>query len=387
MVVLSHYPNDPRVRREAEALARNHIGVDIICMRGPGEERVTTWGPITAYRVLKSRNKESLLAYLLISVQFTLLSFLVLQRLSLRNKYQLVQVHNMPDYLVLACLWKKLRGIPVILDLHDLMVELFDARWSARKARILSPLVRFVEKWSCRFANHLITTSVGFRDCLTRRGVNPEKITLVLNSADNRIFQRQERAFARIDREATILYHGTVAPRFGLHVAIKAVGLLQKQLPGSRFHIYGEYDPGYRSELECLVHAEGLEKHVVLGAYQSLKEMVRIIRAADIGLVPYLSDPFMDIALSTKLFEYVAMGLPVVASRLPSATSIFSDACVRYFAPGNARDLADQIHYVCTHPEWGTRSTECASSAYEAISWPVMEERYVNLVQRAVEQK
>ena len=39
-------------------------------------------------------------------------------------------------------------GVPLVLDLHDLMPELFESRWSARRTRLLGPLVRFAEKVS-----------------------------------------------------------------------------------------------------------------------------------------------------------------------------------------------------------------------------------------------
>jgi glycosyltransferase involved in cell wall biosynthesis len=177
-----------------------------------------------------------------------------------------------------------------------------------------------------------------------------------------------------------LLYHGTVAHRFGLHVAIEAVGRLRERLPGVRLFIYGRYDPSYRKSLERLVEASGLGGCVSLGGYLPLEKVKEVIGEADIGVVPYLSDPFMNLALSTKTFEYVSMRLPVVASRLDSITSIFTDRSLEYFNPGNATDLADAIMRICRAPALRKDYIDNAAEAYEPISWPVMSKRYLKTI-------
>jgi len=385
MVVLSHYPHDPRVRREAEALERHGFAVDVFCIRGEKEEPVEQRGNVTAYRITRLREKESILPYLWFSLIFLVQSFWALQRHSARTPYQLIQFHNMPDYLVWAGLWQKIRGVPILLDLHDLMVELYASKWGKRSSALLLPLVRLVEKLSQRLANRLITTSVGFQNCLLQRGVPKEKITLVLNSADHHIFQRTPREFQQFDRKVRLLYHGTVAHRFGIHVAIQAFALIHKQLPESTFHIYGlRFPTEYTRELERIVEEHGLKGHVFLEYYVPLGTIAQVIANSDMGIVPYLSDSFMDIALSTKSFEYVAMGAPVVASRLPSITAIFDDESVTYFEAGNPSDLANQVLTLCANPERQKSQAENALRTYADIAWPTMEERYVNLVRKMI---
>jgi glycosyltransferase involved in cell wall biosynthesis len=305
----------------------------------------------------------------------------MLQSLSLKNKYKLLQVHNMPDYLVFVGLFHKVAGIPIVLDLHDLMVELFESKWNRWQAQILGPVVRIAEKLSCRFANQLITTSDGFRQRLIERGVPPEKIILVMNSADNNIFKKSKREFPKLQHGVKLLYHGTVASRYGLHIAIEAVWELQKKIPETTLYIFGKYDPSYRAYLEKKIECLGLRDRVHLGGYLSLEEIREVIVHSDIGIVPYLSDSFMNLALSTKTFEYVAMGVPVIASRLPSLTAIFSENCIMYFEPGDANDFVNRLLALCADPEMRRLYVERASLAYESIAWPVMEKRYLNLIQ------
>ena len=64
---------------------------------------------------------------------------------------------------------------------------------------------------------------------------------------------------------------------------------------------------------------------------------------ADIGLAPTRHDRFTDMSLSTKVFEYAAMGKPVVASRLPMVERTFPPGTVAAYEPGDPQAMADAI--------------------------------------------
>ena len=381
MVVQSLYPNDVRVRRQAESLARTGVRVDIICLQGKEQPFESDYEGVTAYRVMPEASKESVAQYMWVALRFLMVAFAKLQSLSIKNHYELIQVHNMPDFLVFASLSHKLMGRPVVLDLHDLSVELMGSKWGGAKSKVLTPIIKAVEYLSCGLADRLITTSGGFRDRLIERGIRPDKITLVMNTADPRIFKFQEdRTFAPITRGAKLLYHGTVAPRFGLAKAIDAVALLQAKIPDSTLNIYGQYYPSYKEELEDQIKQLNLQDKVFLHGWKTHEEVCEIIRNSDIGLVPYMNDDFMRLAHSTKTFEYAATGLPVVASGLESIRSVLTDECVRFVDPDSAQDMADKIAELCLDPELRQRQTQAALAALPEISWPVMMERYLDLM-------
>ena len=332
MVVFSYYPRDPRVRREVEALVKANIGVDIVCLRGKEERRAKEYGKVDVYRVMKGTDKkEAILKYVWLTTLFGILATMKLWFLAIKKKYGAIQIHNMPDYLVFVALIQKILRKPVILDLHDLSVELFKSRWLGRISAYLLPLVKWVEKLSCRFADEIITTSSGFKDKLLERGVQDNKVTLVLNSADQSIFRYQgNRIFRIMKKDVRLLYHGTVAERFGLYTAVKAVSIIRERFPGARLTIYGKYDPTYFEMLKQAIERLNLADCVFLEGWRSLEEIYTIILQSDIALVPYLCDDFMNLALSTKTFEYVAAGVPVVASRLQSIEAIFHEEDIHY---------------------------------------------------------
>ena len=201
-----------------------------------------------------------------------------------------------------------------------------------------------------------------------------------MNSAVPEVFKRAPRDYKPIYKGAKLIYHGTVAHRFGVHVAMEAMNLVNKRVPGSTLHVYGlKYDRGYRTFLEERIKLSGLENCVFLEGFRPWEEIAKMICQSDLAVVPYLRDPYMELALSTKTFECVAMGLPVVSARLKSMTSIFDEECLSYFEPGNPAEMARQIIELCENPQLRKERAEKALLAYEPVSWPVMKERYVNL--------
>ncbi|MGE5499170.1 MAG: glycosyltransferase, partial [Syntrophothermus sp.] len=106
-----------------------------------------------------------------------------------------------------------------------------------------------------------------------------------------------------------------------------------------------------------------------------------IIKINDIGLVPYMNDPYMNLALSTKTFEYAAAGLPVVSSNLYSLSLIFDNSSIKFAQADNAKDFADGIVDLCLHPEKRMEISQNASKVINAISGTVMGKRYLKLVE------
>jgi len=382
MATMSFYPQDPRVQREAEALARRSVAVDIVCLRGHGQPAREQLGSVTAHRVLHIGEKSSVPKYIWLSILFFRAAAAALATLYRQQRFDLIQVHNLPDYLVYIARPFKKKGIPVLLDLHDLMPELFVSRWPSRLSRPFAALIEQAHRSSCSFADHLLTASEGFARQLQRRGVPPERVTLVLNSADHHIFNVDRPPRRQREGPPRLLYHGTMAPRFGIHHLIDGIDRLRSSLGEVTLQLHGNYDTAYRRQLERQVQTLGLAGCVRFGEYLSLEKIRTVIDWADIGVVPYASDPFMDLALSTKVFEYIAMGLPVVVSRLPSVTGLFAEDCLQYFQPGDPEDLARKISELWADPLRSDVLCANALAAYQPLAWPIMERRYLDVITR-----
>ncbi len=380
MVALAIYPGDPRIRRQAEALEAQGYEVDILCRTFQDQSKVEKFGKVTAYRIISSPKKENMIGYVIYSIFFLIAAFFKLQSLAPRRKYLLIQTHNMPDYLIFAGILQKMKGIPLVLDIHDLTVELFKEKWPSEKHRVLKGIVKLGEKLSCKAANKIITVSETCKQRLISRGVPESKISLVLNTANEEVFKYKDRDFQKLTGGVRLLYHGTLAYRFGIHHAVEAMKEINGKIPGSVLTLYGRYDEGYKEYLEKIVQELNLQNAVELNGIIGREEIPEVINHADIGIIPYPTTDYMNLALPTKAFEYISSGLPVIISRLYDFSLFFPEDSVQYVNNVTSKELADAVIHLSLHPELRKKQTEIALTKLKDISGEVMKSRYLNLI-------
>src|SRR5574338_242328 len=164
MIVYATYPlGETRVQREAEALLRKGYDVDVICIRLPDDLRVDNYKGVRIFREnyrfpLLGSNKTGIRGKFFNYIRFFFAAASRVTRLHLKARYDVVHVHNLPDFLVFSALIPKLMGARVILDLHDLMPEFFEGRFKSRMP-FVGKIIRWQERMSCKFADHVITVS------------------------------------------------------------------------------------------------------------------------------------------------------------------------------------------------------------------------------------
>jgi len=157
-----------------------------------------------------------------------------------RNRYQIIHVHNMPDFLIFTALVPKLFGAKLILDIHDPMPEFYLSKYAEpHREGCLLRFLRWQEKVSCQLADEIITANANFKENLIKRGIPAGKITVVMNVPNPNIFKRDVRTYEKQGKRFTLLYPGTVAPRYGLEMAIRALPELAKKIPHIRLVIAG----------------------------------------------------------------------------------------------------------------------------------------------------
>jgi len=384
MITISSYPHDPRIRREVEELEKNGYEIDIISISFENQKEVEKYGNITAYRVAKYLpGREELIPYLVYSFLYMIKSFFKLQQLHKKRKYSLIQIHNMPDYLIFVAFIQKLLKVPLILDIHDLTLELFEEKWPGLKYKFIKRIIKKIEKISCSFADHIITVTEGCKEKLVQRGVPSNKITLILNTANIKIFKFSTRSeYQIINKNAKLIYHGTVAKRFGIHLIIDAMKFVIEKIPGSVINIYGRYDSNYKSYLNERISVLGLSENVKLNGVLDRDEVPDVIRNSDIGVVPYLNNPYMHLALPTKACEFAAIGIPIVSTYLHTMALTFGSDSISFVNSENPEEFADRIIELCLNPELRKLRVDEAYQDVSEISWEVMGKRYTELINR-----
>ncbi len=388
MVVHAYYPlGETRVQREAMALIEHGIAVSVVCLRDTGEARREVIDGVDIHRLPVKRHRgRGFAAQLAEYLAFFALAAVALTAMHLRRRFATIQVHNLPDFLVFAALVPRLMGTPVILDLHDLMPEFFAARTGTSTDTWLVRAVRWQERLACAFATHVITVTDGWRQTLVERGVAAGKVSVVMNVADSQVFRKLPDTHDSDGGRFELLYHGTFTHRYGVDLIVTAAGLLKHELPDLHVSLLGDGDT--RDELAAMIHDLALEGRVTLSeGMVGVDDLPRAISRADVGLVPNRRNVFTDGILPTKLLEYVAMGVPVIAARTETVASYFDDDQVEYFVPDDAEDLAKHIANLHADPERRRTLAANADRFNDVYSWEAISTAYAALVDRLSEER
>ena len=383
IVVHAIFPGDPRVRRQSDALLDAGYEVDVIALRQPGEPEEERSHGVRIVRLPINRAFVGFAGHLAEYVAFTAMATWRLAREHRRRRYSLVQVATVPDFLGFAALPEKLRGVPLLLDLHEDMPEFFRDRFPSALLRPLMPLVGATARVSAWLANELITVHEPLRQLSIDRGIAPERITVVMNSADGRLFDpsRHPRRAFMADGELRLVHHSNLQRIYGLDRAIDGLARLRDGLRW-RLDVYG--DGPWRSQVEASVARHGLGDRITLHGRVPIDDLPRLLAGADIGLVPSLPLPYLQYSLSTKLLEYAAMEVPIVASDLATFRHHFTDAAIRFVPGGDPEALARALEALVDDPAATVAMGVEARRQAGAYDWEVQRGRYLAIVERLI---
>jgi glycosyltransferase involved in cell wall biosynthesis len=379
MVALTNYQSDARVRREAEALVDRGDDVDVICLRGSDTARTRSLGGVRLYEVWVPRYRgSSTFTYVAQYTFFFVLAAIGVSWLHLRRRYDVVQAHTMPDFVVFTAGLAKLLGAKVLLDVHDLVPELYESKFGLSESHRAIRLLRWIERKSIAFADSAIAVHKPHLDALVSHGNPREKFTVLLNAPDPTFFSQRAR-HASPNSTFKLIYHGTIAPRHGLETAVRAVARVRDQIDQVEFLILGEGDGVPR--IEQLVRELELDEIVLVPKTMvPIEELLPLISDADVGVVPILDDGFTKYMLPVKLLEYVALGIPIVCTETETIRAYFDDTMLAFFPSGDEQALAERL--VELHRDASAREAlaERASAFLEAHSWDTQKLRYYALI-------
>lgn len=386
MIAQSNYDYDARIIRLSSVLIENKIDVDLICLKNQDQIKYEIKNGVHVYRIMKNFHQDSIASYIFFSLIFLLKAFINSILLSIKNKHDLVHVHNMPDYLVFAATYHKIKGIPIILDIHDLTVELFKEKWSINRFNRFKGLLKFVEKLSCNFADQVISVTKECVDILINRGIKKEKLSLIMNTPDEKVFTYDLTRFNKNgSKNFRFLYHGTIAQRFGLHFFVNALPEILKTIPNAEFYIYGRFTNEYSDTLRSMIKDLGLSNNIFFIDHIPYSQLNQMIKDFDMGVVTYEQTEYMNLAMPTKAGEYAFTGLPFIISDLVSVRTVFRNESVCYVNPENTNAISTEIIKLYKNPVMRSNMSALAYEDMLKISWKVMSEKYFTLVNKLIQ--
>ena len=380
MIVYTNYPLDARVRREAETLAKDS-GFEVLALTLKENSIPKTYrmdGVVVKELNIEKYRGKSGFRYIYSYLKFVWLSLLECMRLFLRGQIDIIHVHNMPNFLVFSAILPWIFGKKVILDIHDSVPETFLSKFHNHSG-VFFKILCLEERISCAFAHKIICVNHVQRNILVKRGISEEKISISMNVPDHTRFQLspEKKAERGNENNFRMVYHGTVAERLGIDLAILAVSRLVNDIPDLEFNIWGEGD----FLNKCIEVNKGLsiENNIKFRGIIPLHAIVDAFKEIDLGIVANRRDAATELMLPVKMLEYIALSIPVVVPRLKCIEYYFSDKMVCYFEPENVDSMASAILKLYKDKSLRKSQAERAKAFLDKYGWEKHQKDLINL--------
>ncbi len=389
MVAYTHYMTDPRCRREAALAAEGGWEVHFFALSSDGKSRTSTVEGITLHELPMPRYRGgSAAAYVLSYLRFFVLAKWAVFRKHLKHRFDIVHVNTMPDFMVGTALLPRMLGAKVILDIHDVMPEIYMTKFRVDASHWKIRLIKGIEVLSGACAHKVLTAEHPKGTLLAEHGIPDDKIQVLLNLPDDALFVPQ---FTLPDPalsapatdpncEFRLIYHGTLAHRLGLDNAIGALDVIRDEIPGARLQLFGDGD--HLPDLHAMTDAANLSDRVWFSdAFQPIETIIPAIRQAHLAVLPTRHEISTDYMLPTKLLEYLAFGIPSIFTPTKTVRHYFGDDHPLFILDPTPEQTAKKIRWVrANYAEAKRLTAELQESWYSRYYWPEHKKSYLRLL-------
>lgn len=381
MLAYAFYESDTRILQYATALAERGDIVDVIALRRSGDQpEFETLNGVNVYRIQeRTVNERGLFSYAHRIMRFALRSARLLRRKHIEHSYNVIHVHNVPDFLVFCAAYPKWKGARVILDIHDLLPEFYASKFTISRRSLRFKALVFAERCSAAFSNHVIVANHLWHHRLVSRSSRPDKCSVVRNRPDPNIFVESSTKKCTPSGKFQLTYPGSLNWHQGLDVAIRAFASIADQIPEAEFHIYGE-GPA-KSSLIQLAKNLGMEGRVIFHDFLPSREVARVMAETDLAIEPKrATSAFGNEALSTKILEFMSLGVPVIASKTTIHAYYYDDSIIQYYENDDESQLAAQILRLTNDARLRRSLVENARLYARENSWDARKGEYLQLI-------
>ena len=370
----------PHPRRDIFALRDAGFDVDVICDSEPGKPHLEHVEGVTVIRLPIRHKRGRIGRYLFEYMAFPLLAAGALALLSVRGRYDYVEIDTMPTWLIVAAVVPKLLGATVVLYMFEHMAELTATDRGLTESHWLIRLIDSIEMACVRSADRVITPAERNRELYISRGIEADKIVFIPNCPDENVFVPPSFEFprpSRNDNEFRLITHGSLLERYGIQILITAVNQLRVRIPGIRLEIIGSGE--YEADLQSQANELGLADIVTFTGIVAFGQMAERLLSADVGVGPYLLD-----LLPNKMMEYLLLGIPAIAADWPTMRRYFGDDIVSYVRPNDAEALATAIEAMYDDPEGRAAQAARARDRYlKSLAWSRTKQDYLAIYNAA----
>lgn len=394
MVLEGTYPPDVRVAKEARALATEH-DVSLLCL-GDARERER----VEDLDVVRFPWEDFLLAeravnranYLLRS--YAPLWYREIQSFAATEDVDVLHVHDLPLVDTAARVADE-RRVPLVADLHENWPEAIRQYRTEKDPlpRALDTLkrpIRRIKRAERRaMASDAVLTPVEegrehyLRDC----GAPPGRVHVVGNTVD---LDHYDTDPAPIDFDGSdgfvVSYVGSFGPHRGLETLVDALPRLREQVPDATLLVVGSGSDRYERALRERVRREGVADAVTFTGWVDFDDVPRYVAASDVPTVTHRDTPHTRTTVPHKLFQYMALGKPVLVTDVgPLGRIVGNEACGAVVPPDDPIAAADALARLANDPDRAAALGENGRRAVaERYNW-AQDARVLRRVYRALD--
>ena len=245
-------------------------------------------------------------------------------------------------------------GIPCIFDMAEDYVAMIRDIWNARKWQGLNLVVRnpylakLVEHYAFKNADHIFVVVEEAIDVVIKGGGDFDKVTIVSNTPElkaiikNDVNNRETAGLAEIRDRFSAIYVGGIQMGRGIQTVLDAIPEILKEIPDFLFVVVGD---GYASDyFRDLIKKRQLDDYVYWAGWIEHERIYSYIRACKIGIIPHLVTDHVNTTVPNKIFDYMAQGLPVLATdAAPMKRILDQEGCGITYKSGDPEDLTRKI--------------------------------------------
>jgi glycosyltransferase involved in cell wall biosynthesis len=381
MIAYTNYSTDARVQKEAEALVSRRMPVDFICLKEKDNGPKSTVNGVKFYYVPVIRYRgERKFSYILSYLSFFFLVQLYSTVLYFKNRYKVVHVNNMPDFLVFAAIIPKLFGAKIILDIHDPLPITFLTKFNLSKSSLFYKLLIWEERLSAKFADKIITAHSLLKDeVLQNDGISKKKIDDILNFADEKKFKFINNY--HINGKLRLIYHGTIAERFGLKKIIEVMKDLNEV--DFDFTIIGSGD--YSTEITSIIKKLNLENRInFINESFPVNKLPEILKEFNLGIVTYELSTATEYMLPVKFLELISLGIPSIVVKNKVISHYFTEEDAFFYDNSEPDSLIKIIANISKKKNLLFEKRNRLLEIREKYFWSTEAQKYYEIVQNLI---
>jgi glycosyltransferase involved in cell wall biosynthesis len=369
MMVENYFPQDTRVKNEADLLTDAGYRVSVIALRKEGQPRRELVNGVEVYRVprlelfkktasangsrgaLFGLKLRASLGYLVEYCYFTVACLLVTIFVFVSSGFDVIHAHNPPDTLFVVAIPFKLLGKKFVFDHHDLCPELYRSRYKTQEG-FYTELLRLFEWCSLKLADVVIATNESYKKVEAERAHKDPRNIFVVRNGPNEMRMTPVAPNVRLSamNKCILCYVGSLNPQDGVDYLLRSLRHLLWDLKRSDFHcvIMGTGDS--LEDLRDLAGNLQLNGFVELTGFVPDEDLQANLAAADICVDPDPSSPLNDVSTWIKVMEYMASAKPIVTFDLKETRFSARDAAI-YVEPNKEAEFAKAIAQLMEQPE------------------------------------